>query len=233
MKHHSDRLWAAPVLIGFACVGLSSTALASESFSLTERLAGSMSLGAAQSQTPPAETEAEADPQPAPLALFGSEGSQWWGLSASGMIDTDDNKDYSLRFSYHHFLADRFEYNLALTAWFHDQRTDDEFSGSFDLGFRYHFLAAQDRRWTVYADLGIGFMLSTGKVPEGGSDYNFTPRVGIGTTMLLPQNLGGDAGGRLDMTIGWQHYSNASTSGSDDNPARDSLFIRVGVIFPF
>ncbi|MFI4854900.1 MAG: acyloxyacyl hydrolase [Phycisphaerales bacterium JB065] len=233
MQYLGDRFWAASLLVGFACFGFPGTVHASESPSLSERLAGSMSLGAMQIEARDTEGDSSAGTDSAPPPVFGSEGSCWWGLSTSGMIDDDDNEDYSLRFTYHHFIADRFEYNLALTGWFHDQPMDDEFSGSFDLGFRYHFHVAEDRRWTVYGDLGIGFMLSSGEVPQGGTDYNFTPRVAIGTTMLLPQNLGGDAGGRLDLTFGWQHYSNASTSGSDDNPARDSLFIRVGVIFPF
>lgn len=149
------------------------------------------------------------------------------------MVDDDDNTDYSARFGYHHFLAEDFEINLALTGWYHDQPGDDEQSLSFDLGFRYHFLSPEDKRWTVYADLGIGFMLATGDVPDGGTSYNFTPRAGLGMTMRLPDQLGGNAGGRLDLGLGWQHYSNASTAGSDKNPARDSILFRAGVIFPF
>lgn len=195
--------------------------------SVAAGLAGAMALGVAQGQaTEPAEI-------PSVAPRFGDIGSEWWSISASGMADNDDNDDFSLRFSYHRFLAEDFEINLGLTGWFHDQPNNDELSGSFDLGFRYHFLAADDKRWTTYADIGIGFMLSSGDVPEGGTDYNFTPRVALGTTLRLPDSLGGSVGARLDLSAGWQHYSNASTSGSDKNPARDSLFVRVGVIFPF
>lgn len=193
-------------------------------------LAGGLSLGVVAQETDSGQAIAEQPPIP---PVFGSKGSSWLSISGSGMDDFADNTDYSLRLAYHQFIARDFEVNLALTAWYHDQPDNDELSGSFDLGFRYHFMRADDRRWTIYADTGIGLMLSTGEVPVGGTDYNFTPRAGLGTTLLLPQHLGGDRGARLDLGVGWQHYSNASTSGSDSNPARDSLIIRVGVIFPF
>lgn len=208
--------------------GLPAPSAMASSGSIADRLASSLSLGATLSQD-----ESEAPTAQKRIWDFGESGSHWWGLSTSGMADDDDNRDYSVRFSYHYFAAEDFEINLALTGWVHDQPNDDEFSGSFDLGFRYHFLTASDKRWSVYADTGIGVMLSSGSVPEGGTDVNFTPRAGVGVTMRLPDGFGGEAGGRLDLGVGWQHFSNASSSGSDRNPARDSLFVRVGVMFPF
>lgn len=217
-----------------ALLVLSGSALASGSPEFSLGLAGAMSLASVQDGSEASAEPADAPVQPVASAQFGEKGSSWWSVSASGMVDDDaENKDYSLRFTYHRFLAEDFELNLALTGWFHDQQVDDESSGSFDLGFRYHFLADRDRGWSVYADTGIGFMLSSGPVPEDGTDYNFTPRVGVGVTLELPDQLGGDSGARLDIGVGWQHYSNASTSGSDENPGRDSLFVRAGVIFPF
>lgn len=217
-----------------ALLVLSGSALASGSPEFSLGLAGAMSLASVQDGSVASAEAADASLQPVASAQFGEKGSSWWSVSASGMVDDDaENKDYSLRFTYHRFLAEDFELNLALTGWFHDQQVDDESSGSFDLGFRYHFLADRDSGWSVYADTGIGFMLSSGPVPEDGTDYNFTPRVGVGVTLELPDQLGGDSGARLDIGVGWQHYSNASTSGSDENPGRDSLFVRAGVIFPF
>jgi len=200
-----------------------------ESFSLG--LAGAMALGA---HAQPAESEERTDHEPTrEIPRFGAAGSSWLSLTAGVMFDNSDNIDYSLRLTYHQFLARDFEINLGLTGWFHDQPEENEASGSFDLGFRYHFLNDTERGWSVYADTGIGLMLSSGNVPELGTSYNFTPRAGVGLTMLLPENLGGAVGARLDLGLGWQHYSNASTSSSRNNPARDSLIVRLGVIFPF
>ncbi|MFU8829241.1 MAG: acyloxyacyl hydrolase [Phycisphaerales bacterium] len=200
-----------------------------ESFSLG--LAGAMALGA---HAEPVASEELTDREPTrEIPRFGAAGSSWLSLSAGVMFDNSDNTDYSLRLTYHQFLAKDFEINLGLTGWLHDQPEQNEASGSFDLGFRYHFLTDPERGWSVYADTGIGLMLSTGNVPERGTSYNFTPRAGVGLTMRLPENLGGGVGARLDLGVGWQHYSNASTSSSRNNPARDSLIIRLGVIFPF
>jgi hypothetical protein len=33
--------------------------------------------------------------------------------------------------------------------------------------------------------------------------------------------------------VGWHHISNASSAGSDDNPARDGVRVYLGVVFPF
>lgn len=219
---------------GSALLVLSGSAFASPAPEFSLGLAGAMSLGSVQDRSEASADAADARVEPAVSATFGTKGSTWWSVSASGMVDDDAaNKDYSLRFTYHRFLAEDFELNLALTGWFHDQDVDDEASGSFDLGFRYHFLSDRDRGWSVYGDIGIGFMLSSGPVPEDGTDYNFTPRAGVGVTLELPDQLGGDIGARLDLGVGWQHYSNASTSGSDENPGRDSIYVRAGVIFPF
>jgi len=230
MIRYRFRISAIGLTIGIALGGwgLPAASAQASTGSIVDRLAGSLALGAALSEN---ESEATQDSKRVPK--FGERHSHWWGVSASGMIDDNDNKDYSLRFSYHYFAAEDFEVNLALTGWFHDQPNDDEFSGSFDFGFRYHFLTGSDKRWSVYADTGIGLLVSSGSVPEGGTDVNFTPRAGVGLTMRLPEGLGGEAGGRLDLGVGWQHYSNASTAGSDRNPARDSIIVRVGVMFPF
>ena len=221
----------------FASLALSTGASAFESREFSLGLAGAMALPAAQDGTPVTPgSDDQVEPELATEVVpgFGDKGSAWWSITGSGMVDDgSENKDFSLRLSYHNFLAKDFELNLALTGWYHDQPDTEEWSGSFDLGFRYHFLNKREEGWSGYIDTGIGFMLSSDEVPEGGTDYNFTPRAGAGLTLRLPDNLGGDAGARLDIGVGWQHYSNASTSGSDDNPARDSVYLRAGVIFPF
>jgi hypothetical protein len=231
-------------------LGVCPAVAASERVSFSLALADSMTLGsfAAQPANPDSarvseftsqETNQETGESPeqadrCEVPPFGEKGCDWWSISASGMADDDDNRDFSLRLGYHNFIAEDFEFNAALTGWYHDQPNDNEFSGSFDIGFRYHFWVEEKRKdWTVYADIGIGLLLSSGEVPEGGTDVNFTPRAGVGLTMRLPDGFGGEAGGRLDLGVGWQHFSNASSAGSDRNPARDSIIVRAGVMFPF
>jgi len=185
-------------LAGAVLLGVIPTAAASDTTAFSLHLAGAMAYGSLPDQDTDSQTAADlgasagaanAEGQaPREVPLFGKKGTDWWSISASGMADDDDNRDFSLRLGYHCFIADNFEISAALTGWYHDQPNDNEFSGSFDLGFRYHFLCdEQNKDWTVYADIGIG----------------------------------------------WQHYSNASITGSDDNPARDSFQVRAGVMFPF
>lgn len=234
-------VWSAAAALIACCPAYAATSRPAFSLAMADSLAlGAMANQPAPSteQSVPTSADAQSEDQ-APgtgrdIPVFGAKGSEWWSVSASGMADDDDNRDYSVRLGYHHFIAEDFEINAAITGWYHDQPNENEYSGSFDLGFRYHFLCdEQNKDWTVYADVGIGVMLSSGEVPEGGTDFNFTPRVGLGMTMRLPDQFGGAAGGRLDLGAGWQHYSNASISGSDDNPARDSFQFRAGVMFPF
>ncbi|GAB4550338.1 MAG: hypothetical protein Tsb0013_12010 [Phycisphaerales bacterium] len=130
------------------------------------------------------------------------------------------------RIGLHYFLADAFEVHASLGVWGHLQDGTDAASINPALGFRYHFV--REPSHTIYADIGIGLLLSNEEVPEGGTRTNFTPRAGLGATFPL-----GDDGARLDVGLRWHHVSNASTSGTDDNPDRDGLGVYVGVLIPF
>ncbi len=123
--------------------------------------------------------------------------------------------------------------NGSLGVWGHYQDDSDEASGAFDFGARWHFVN-RGRNYddgsgmTVYAEMGIGMLFATGEVPDGGTSYDFTPRAGFGATWPI-----GDGQMRLDAGVRWQHFSNGSSAGSDDNPSRDAAMVYVGVIFPF
>ena len=165
-------------------------------------------------------------------AIYGDARSTWWSVQ-SGVAFTSNNTGVNGRLSLHHFVADDFEVNGSLGGWGHFQDGDDEASIAFDLGFRWHFINegrshADGLGMTVYADTGIGMLYATGEVPSGGTRYNFTPRAGLGATWPI-----GDGPARLDAGVRWQHLSNASTAGSDDNPSRDAAMVYLGVILPF
>lgn len=169
----------------------------------------------------------------APLT-FGDEEAAYLSIQG-GVGSNSQDIDSNIRITYHTFTSDDFEFNASLGVWSHLQDgDDDELSAAFDIGFRYHFINNTRTReadwlpdrWTMYADTGIGIMLSSGDVPPDGTSYNFTPRAGVGFTTPI-----GESGARFDFGIRWQHFSNASTAGSDDNPARDDIMVYIGVIF--
>lgn len=183
---------------------------------------------------PPAQPEGRVDTESdAPLTLdlparrFGEAGTWWSGFGAMGTL-SDDATDARADFTVRTFLADNFEFNLSLSGWGFFQDGQDAAGINPGLAFRWHFVNDHDRGYSVYAQTGIGLLWANDEVPDEGTRFNFTPHVGIGTTIAL-----GDSPARLDLGIGWHHISNASTSGSDDNPARDSVAVWVGVMFPF
>jgi hypothetical protein len=164
--------------------------------------------------------------------IFGDAGGTWWSVQGGSAFD-GESVDANARLSLHRFLADDFEINGSLGGWAHMQEGEDQQSLAIDVGFRWHFLnRAREREsgqgMTMYAETGIGMMYATGEVPDGGTDFNLTPRGGVGATWPI-----GDGPSRFDLGVRWQHFSNGSISGSDDNPSRDSGMVYVGFIFPF
>ncbi len=219
--NHLNRLsiQAAGALAGFA---LSAPAWAGGPAAVASLGSASLSLVAAQDEPAADTAPAEA---PRSGAAFGDEGTRYWSIGAIAGF-SGDGVDLGLHGRAHWFLADGFEFNLGLGGFYHAQDGDDAASINPDLGFRWHF---HRRDWySVYADLGIGILWSTADVPEDGTRVNFTPHAGIGATFQLP-----DTRARLDVGVGWHHISNASTQGTDDNPDRDGIAVRVGVIVPF
>ncbi|MCA9281708.1 MAG: acyloxyacyl hydrolase [Phycisphaerales bacterium] len=201
---------------------------------LAERESLSLSLAEQRLNDPPAQAGGEANEQPdADLSLntvshrFGEAGTWWWGVGAMGTL-SDDATDARLDVAVRTFLADNFELNLSLSGWAFFQDGTDAQAINPGFAFRWHFINNHERGYSVYAETGIGLLFANDEVPDTGTRFNFTPHAGVGATFAL-----GDAGERLDLGVGWHHISNASTSGTDDNPARDSIAIWLGVIFPF
>ena len=167
---------------------------------------------------------------------FGAAGTTWWGLQG-GVGLAPDAVDSQLRVSVHRFLADDFEVRGSVAGWFHAQDGDDAGSGEVAVGWRWHFVnrggdgggvGGGGVPWSAYADLGIGLLGSSGEVPDGGTAFNFTPRVGVGVTVRPWAHAA-----RIDAGVAWHHVSNAAIAGSDENPARDGLRVYAGVLFPF
>jgi lipid A 3-O-deacylase len=183
---------------------------------------GALSLHA----QPPAEST-PADPAPANAApAFGSEGSTWWSIGTGAATDLSDSTSFNLHASIGHFIAPDVEVLGELGAWYYAQPGDDAVGINPNFVLRWHFYNKD--AWTLYADAGIGLLLASSDVPEGGTSFDFTPRAGLGLTRALD-----DRGTRLQLGVRWAHVSNARITGNDDNVGLDSVMLYVGVIFPF
>jgi hypothetical protein len=157
---------------------------------------------------------------------FGEAGSWYWSIGGGAGL-SDDSTDLMGQLTFGTFLTDDFEINFGARGWFFDQDDgDDAWGGSFALGFRWHFV--QEERYSIYAHAGVGILEASEDVPPSGTQFNFTPTAGFGTTFEL-----GESDTRLDLGLRWHHISNATTSGSDDNPARDGVMIYAALVFPF
>lgn len=167
--------------------------------------------------------------EPAAPPPFGEKGSWWWsvgGGAAFGDPTTDGN--YSANFELHTFLVDQFELGLEFGGTFFNQhRQDDAIGGNFNLNFRWHFISKE--RYTVFAEAGAGLLLATDEVPNGGSEFNFTPRAGMGMTWRF-----GEGPARLMFGVRWQHISNGRTQGgADRNPGTNNAMVYASILFPF
>lgn len=208
-----------------------------------ERVSLNFERPSADATTEPASASAEKAAEPAVTSSLRFLDKGWWGWSVGGGVAfNSESTDTNAVLTFHTFIADDFEFNFGLGGWYYAQDEDGDDNEKAEdalginpaFGFRWHFLStrnsekADDRRWSVYADVGIGMVFTDEDVPPGGTKYNFTPRAGVGATFAL-----GDEGVRLDVGVRWAHVSNASTSGTDDNPSRDSPMVYVGVMVPF
>jgi len=171
----------------------------------------------------PADTRGLADLADDPR--YGDEGSRWLTFQ-TGAAPSDESIDVGIAASYNEFIVDDVEYLLELSTWtFLEDGTSESFGVAAALGFRWHFIHRE--RWTLFADIGIGFLLATQEVPPGGTRFNFMPRAGVGFT----RQIAGEA--RLIGGLRWHHISNARIVGESRNPARDAPLLYVGVVVPF
>jgi hypothetical protein len=168
-----------------------------------------------------------ANAAPAANQRYGAEGTRWMTIGGGAAPDFEDAVDANLHVAISWFVIDDFEIGAELGGWYHSQEGTD--AGSVNLNFllRWHFV--NTGKWTVFADAGIGVLGASDEVPQGGSEFNFTPRVGLGFTRALSE----DNATRLMAGLRWHHISNGHIYGDTDNPARDGVMIYAGIVFPF
>jgi len=154
---------------------------------------------------------------------FGELNDHRINLLVGGAGDFEDNYLGTAGVGLSWFFLDDLSIDIELMGIGVSQDGDDAAGFNPNLMFRWHFLPRQT--WSLYADGGCGLVIATEEVPDGGSNFNFTPQIGFGATYEIGVNT------RLMAGVRWYHISNARLS--EDNPGRDSLMVYAGVSFGF
>lgn len=218
-----------------ASVGLLMAIAATARASTELRLDQSAGVASAAAQQPGTPAPAGGTAAPAtdtqlstPTLRFGDPGRWWLSVGAGISSDFDDAIDVPVTVSAFTFVAPRLEAGLELGGWYFDQPGDSTGGVSLSGVFRYHFLQADDRDWTLFAEARIGILAGFDNVPSNGTEFNFLPGIGAGFTRRLFE----DSDARLLMGVRWHHISNANTRGSDRNPGRDAAMLYGAIVFP-
>lgn len=158
---------------------------------------------------------------------FGSPDSGWWMSLGGGVaFDLNEDTDLNIRVGLSTFVAQGVQVGGELGLFYFNLKGGDATGINPMLLIRWHFVETEN--WTVFLDGGIGVILSTDDVPEGGTSFNLAPRLGVGFTRRLT-----DASLRLEGGVRWHHVSNARITGDSNNPSRDLPMFHLGVVFPF
>lgn len=188
--------------------------------------------GAASSGATPA--SASAPKADSPIAAkaehtYGLPDGTWWITLGTGYAhNLRKDSDYNVHIAASTFLAKELEFSIELAGWYFAQEGPDTGGINPNMVFRWHFWHADDFKWTVYGDVGIGLLFAFDDVPSGGTSFDFTPRAGVGyTTKIFDDDT------RLQIGVRYHHISNARIRGDDRNPSRDSVMIYAGIIFPY
>jgi hypothetical protein len=166
-------------------------------------------------------------PSAAERHRFGAEGTRLLTIGAGIAWDFDKAVDLNIpRLAYSYFLSEDVEWSLELNGWRFIQEGSDAWGINPVMIFRWHFI--NTGAWSVYADGGVGVLLATDHVPDGGTTLNFTPRIGMGFTRQITEG-----GARLQVGLRWHHISNARIAGDVRNPSRDAPLLYAAIVFPF
>lgn len=163
---------------------------------------------------------------------YGSAGAKAWTVGGLYANNFKSANDFNVHVAWSNFLADDFEFAVEAAGWYFNQPGQDTGGLSGSMLFRWHALHDKDYSWSVFADAGIGLLGAFDEVPDGGTEFNFLPRVGGGATFALGPNENGQAP-RLMIGARWHHISNARIKGDSNNPSRDALAGYIAIVFPF
>jgi hypothetical protein len=165
---------------------------------------------------------------------YGRSGSRWWTVGVAVANNFQSATDSNIHLAFSEFLADDFEFAVEAAVWYFHQPGDDTGGVSGSMIFRWHFLHAEDYKWSVFGDAGIGILGAFDNVPDGGTGFDFLPRLGGGFTYALDDSVDGESrGSRIMVGVRYHHISNGRISGDSRNPARDGVAIYAALVIPF
>jgi hypothetical protein len=136
-----------------------------------------------------------------------------------------EDKFYGGSASGHYYFGDEVSIGVELQGYAVDQVSDDTVLGGAALVLRWHFLADDD--FSLFVDGVGGVGLAEAEVPEGGTHFNYMPKIGGGATLRLRDDVHLIGGARFF------HLSNGNLHGRDENPSQDGVQYFVGVMWTF
>ncbi len=105
------------------------------------------------------------------------------------------------------------------------QAGPDVVAGGFDLLLRNHFI--NQRTWSMFIDFGAGAMEADRRIPDGGTDYNYWFKTGLGGTIRLWDKTS------LLTGVRYLHISNAHLEGPSRNPTLNATEGYLGLLVEF
>ncbi len=192
-----------------------------------------LALGSSAQESSTNETPDESLATPDDRIPWGEKGCFALQFSGGYADDFEETGIVPLDFGFSWFPIRNFSIDLQLeaAAVFQDDaagRGDDALGGGIAMMLRWHFFEFGDAsafRGSLYADLGVGFLALTERVPPDASDFVFTPRAGAGVSIALDDYT------RVLTGVRWYHISNAQTA--RENPGLNALQLYAGISFAF
>jgi hypothetical protein len=151
-----------------------------------------------------------------------------WALDLTGSYVTpvrfSENRFYNSTVTLEHYLADRFSLGVQLEGYYTEQPSgDDTVLGGIGLTLRYHFY--ESGRFSFFGDAAGSATMAEDEVPDGGTHFNWTGKLGLGGTWQLADHTFLLGGARFF------HLSNAQVHGRDQNPSFDGIQYWAGVMW--
>ena len=150
-----------------------------------------------------------------------------WDLEISGSYTTpirfSDDRFTSMTVAGGYYIVDNLSLGGELQAYYADQPDSDALIGGLGLLLRYHFLSFD--RFSVFLDGGGSVTYASRDVPEFGTNFNYTGKVGLGLSCELRDNL------HLITGVRYFHLSNANLHGRDQNPSYDGIQFHLGLMW--
>ena len=140
----------------------------------------------------------------------------------AGGIDADSDFG-SAAFGAGYYVWDNVSLSLEASGYRVFQSSHDAWAYGIAGVLRHHII--QFDRTTIYADVAFGPVEATRHVPEGGTNFNFITRAGLGATYQIRDRLNMIGGVR------YFHLSNARLEGSAKNPSINGVEGYVGLMW--